>query len=263
MTLELLQTCTQLSNVHCYVPDKPIDFIALCLTVLAIVFAVKQYFDARELRNRVADLDKQLEEIKGSTSTHALPTFPDNVPDVCRLLDSCVSGTTFVIMSDFIGYTVYSAPHHFDSYLLSLNKAIGRGVKIRMLVYDYSRAKRATKKQFPSISGELDKERFAQFFKRAKRPLAKNEKEFYRALLLTEEDLYSKITGVAMKLLSEEPPALLWMRENPRKIVFGFRDEFPGIGFFFQSEDKYLCDQFATMFETHWNRAEDNWDCRW
>jgi hypothetical protein len=259
----MLQPCTDPLNIHCYLPDRLIDIVALFLTIVAIGFAIKQYFDAREFEKEVEGLKRQLEVIKGSTTTHALPTFPDNVPSVSDLLDNCLRDTNVVIVSDFIGYTAYSAPDHFDKYLLSLDKAIRRGVKIRLLVYDYARAKRATKRQFPSITGERDKKRFTQFFTRMGRPLASTENEFYRALMLYEEGLFSKIAGVQMRLLPEEPPALFWMKDNPRKMIFGFRDEFPGVGFFFESEDKYLCDQFATMFETHWDKAEDHWDCRW
>ena len=66
-----------------------------------------------------------------------------------------------------------------------------------------------------------------------------------------------------MKLLAEEPPGLFWLKDNPHDIIFSFRDEFPGTGFWFESEDSNLAKQFETMFKTHWQRADDHWDYRW
>jgi hypothetical protein len=166
-------------------------------------------------------------------------------------------------MVDFIGYSLYSGQKYFDGYLKSLHDSIRRGVQIRLLVYDYRKAKEAIIKQFPSIADERKDPRFRTIFDRLQKPLPSSENEFYQAMLHAEEDLYAGIKGVEMKLMSEEPPALFWMQDNPTSIVFGFRDEFPGTGFFFKSVDKNLCDQFGRMFERHWNRATDHIGSRW
>lgn len=278
------QLCADWRSLPCYVPDRPVDLVAILLALVAIAFAIKQYYDARRaeeltlgLRRHVTDLkgevkilqdnagllNTELRQLKENSSTHALPTFPENVPAVCKLLDECTRGTTLLIMADYIGYSLYSAHDHFDAYLISLGSAVGRGVKVRLLVYGYGRAKNAIRKQFPDISAERGKPRFEEFFKWLEKPLATSEKEFYRALLLAEEKLYPKLSGIEMRLLLEDPPALFWMKDNPYNIVFGFRDEFPGTGFSFESEDHYLCEQFGKMFKTHWDRAEEHWDCRW
>lgn len=278
------KSCTDWRNLPCYVPDKPIDLVAIVLALVAVAFAIKQYYDARSaedltlhlhekvtdlkgevlnLQNKAGLLETELHDLKENSSTHALPRFPGNVPAVCRLLDGCTRDTNLLIMADYIGYSLYSAHDHFDAYLLSLRRAIVRGVKVRLLVYGYGRAKNAIRKQFPDIEAERKESRFSEFFKWLKKPLPISEKEFYRSLLMAEEALHPQIIGVEMKLLLEDPPVLFWMKDNPHGIVFGFRDEFPGTGFFFQSENHVLCDQFRTMFQTHWDRAEDNWDCRW
>jgi hypothetical protein len=255
----------------------PIDIVSLFLAVPALAFAIKQYVDAREARKharearnhtaildgKVASLSNELRVLKEQSSTRAISRFPDNVPAVCKLLDACTENTSVKIMVDYIGYSLYSERASFDVYLNSLKGAIGRKVRIRLLVYDYSRAKRALRKQYPSISEERGKNRFADLFTRLGKPRANNEKEFYRALFLAEESLYQQIVGVEMKLLSEEPPALFWLKDNPHSIVFSFRDEFPGTGFSFESEDSNLAAQFEVMFNTHWERAEEHWDCRW
>jgi len=264
-----MQTCANWGDARCYVPDKPGDFLAVFLALAALIFAIKQYFDAQNaeittsnLRDMTDSLTKEIFQLKENSSTRALPRFPENVPAVCKLLDGCPPDTSLLIMVDHIGYSLYSDQDHFDRYLKCLQEAIKRGVRIRLLAYGYGRAKNAIRKQFPEISAERAKPRFANFFRRLGKTPATNEKEFYRAMLLAEEDLFPKINGVEMRLLLEDPPAFFWMKDNPYQIVFGFRDEFPGTGFSFQSENHDLCDQFKVMFNTEWARAEDHWDCR-
>jgi hypothetical protein len=270
MTAWVLLSCPDWWRLSCYVPDKPSDFLALSLAVMAVIFAVQQYFDARsaksaavQLHVKAAALECRIAELIRNSSTHAISRFPDNVPAICELMDACTENTTLRIMVDNIGYSLYSQHANFDTYLASLKKAILRKVQIRLLVYDYARTKRAIRNQYPSISEERQKPRFADFFERLGKPTAINEKEFYRALLLAEENLYGEISGVDMRLLAEEPPALFWLIDNPPQIVFGFRDEFPGTGFSFISKDTNLAFQFERMFDAHWRRGEEHWNCRW
>jgi hypothetical protein len=253
------------------------DIVSGVLAVLALVFAVKQYLDAREAKRaaeeaksavaalhvEVSSLSGELDDLRQQTSTRAIPRFPDNVPAICKLLDGCTANTTVRIMVDYIGYTLYSDRAKFDRYLSSLKNALSRNVKVHLLVYDHARAKKAIRLQYPTITEERGKERFADFFRHLGTPKAKNEKEFYRALFHVEETLYREITGVEMKLLAEEPPALFWLKDNPHDIIFSFRDEFPGTGFSFESEDSNLATQFEIMFNTHWQRADEHWDYRW
>jgi hypothetical protein len=240
------QPCTDWGSLTCYVPDRPVDLVAILLALVAIAFAIKQYYDASSaedltlgLRGQVTDLKgevknlqdnagllkSELRQLKENSSTHALPTFPENVPAVCKLLDECTRGTTLLIVADYIGYSLYSAHDHFDTYLRSLESAVGRGAKVSLLVYGYGRAKNAIRKQFPDISAERGKPRFEEFFKWLEEPLATSEKEFYRALLLAEERLYPKVSGIEMKLLLEDPPALFWMKDNPTAVRRNFRGE--------------------------------------
>jgi hypothetical protein len=251
-------------------PITTIDTVSLTLTVAAIALAIQQFFDARKSKKHEVALDaevaaqrKEILIIKGQTTTRAIPRFPDNVPPICKLIDACTPNTTLEIMVDYIGYSLYSDRAGFDIYIESIRKALDRGVRIQILVYDYTRAKRALRKQYPSISEEKSKARFADLFKQLGVQMATNEKEFYRALFQKEEDLYKKIARAEMKLLAEDPPALFWLKDNPRSIIFSFRDEFPGTGFSFESEDSNLVAQFEAMFKAHWGRAEEHWDCRW
>jgi hypothetical protein len=253
------------------------DVVSFVLAVLALLFAVKQFLDAREAKRaareakadvaalhvKVTSLSDELDDLRKQTSTRAIPRFPDNVPAICKLLDSCTENTTVKIMVDYIGYTLYSDHAKSERYLNSLKNALARKVKVHLLVYDYARAKRAIRMQYPTITEERGKERFGDFFRRLGKAQAKKEKEFYRALFHVEESLYREIAGVEMKLLAEEPPALFWLKDNPHDIIFSFRDEFPGTGFSFESADSNLAEQFEIMFNTHWQRADEHWDYRW
>jgi hypothetical protein len=114
------------------------------------------------MKVKVVSQSLELQRIIEQSSTRAIPRFPENVPTVCRLLDSCTEKTKLKIMVDYIGYTLYSERTNFDGYLDSLKNALARGVKIQLLVYDFSRAKRAIRRQYPSISEERGKARFAE-----------------------------------------------------------------------------------------------------
>ena len=248
-----------------------IDVLSLVLAAIALLFAIKQYLDARkaerdarDLKTTVGLLETKIGVLEGQTSTRAIERFPDNVSAVCKLLDSCTANMNVKIMVDNIGYCLYSDEARFKMYLESLRGAIRRKVNVRLLVYDYSRTKRAIRGQYPSISEERAKDRFASFFKNRGRALPASEREFYSVLIKAEENLYDdELKRVEMKLLTEEPPALFWLKDNPDSMVFSFRDEFPGTGYSFESKDANIAAQFTRMFNKHWESAEDHWNSRW
>ena len=179
------------------------DIVTLVLALLALGFAVKQFIDARQakcaveqakrdvtsLRTEVGSLSGELDDLRKQTSTRAIPRFPDNVPAICNLLDSCTENTTVRIMVDYIGYTLYSDRARFERYLASLKSVLLRNAKVQLLVYDHARAKKAIRLQYPTIAEERSKGWFVDFFRRIGKPEAKNEKELYRAVFRVEEDL--------------------------------------------------------------------------
>jgi hypothetical protein len=163
------------------------ELVALCLAVIAIWFARKQYSDsahllaqandqrealstvvnaavehARTLQQIAAAEDRQfknvieraaaqtakLEAVVTALPTRFVGTFPGNLRPVTELVRNAES--ELIVLTDFIGYGCYSDPVLFSAYYRRLRQhaAIGR-VDLRMTCYNRETGEKAIEYQFP------------------------------------------------------------------------------------------------------------------
>jgi hypothetical protein len=97
---------------------RAFEVLTIILAVLAIGFAVKQYFDSRDLITSNKGLTDKVEYLLGTASTKYIDDFPNDVPGIQEVM----SGTcrSLDIMVSVPGYAQYSSPKDFDHYKATL-----------------------------------------------------------------------------------------------------------------------------------------------
>src|SRR5271165_227848 len=203
----------------------PIGAVGLLVGVVGTAFGVKQYIDMKAMEGKLRLITEQLEssEEHGAAVTESLKTaneslreaneqiivirdkmvtiavarFPLNLDSLVDLLDSAAS--ELEIICDFVGYAMYSNVSGFQRYFESLERALKRGVKLRMLLYGLDAGRQAIGKQLPSSNYLQERnsgsciDYFQQWHSGRDCPASYNE--FRDTLLRDEEKLISKLQG--------------------------------------------------------------------
>src|ERR1700685_256871 len=151
----------------------PLGAVGLIVGIIGMLFGWKQYIDMKAMERRSGDANNRLREITArlssseeratsvtnalklandklaeihnKTLTIAVARFPFNLNSLVELIDS--SNLELAIVCDFIGYAMYSNLSGFRSYFESLQRAVERGVKVRLLVYGLDTGRQAIGKQ--------------------------------------------------------------------------------------------------------------------
>lgn len=106
--------------------------ITLILALLAILFALVQFFDSlhlkrtmrRVLRNedqlldRVQNLVGAIEDVARSLSSRFIGTFPKNMKEISALVAR--ADRDVIVLTDWVGYAMYSNPEEFEEYKRTL-----------------------------------------------------------------------------------------------------------------------------------------------
>src|ERR1039457_7239354 len=101
-----------------------LDTVTLILAVLAIIFAIIQFGDAKnQLKAARAAVD-QLRSVTGalaplatSLQTRFVGSFPDNMEDMMNVVKSVPDRGQLRVMTDFSGYRLYSKNDPAPQYI--------------------------------------------------------------------------------------------------------------------------------------------------
>jgi hypothetical protein len=135
--------------------------LMLSLAVLAITFAIFQFFDAHAHT-------KKMKQISESTTTRSIGSFPRDVDHIVKVVADAEK--TLLIMADYLDYGRFTKPEGFDKYAEALMSGLKNGVEVKVLIYTDDLANtemrhQFSEKDFPELR---DGETYKHFFKKYK-----------------------------------------------------------------------------------------------
>jgi phosphatidylserine/phosphatidylglycerophosphate/cardiolipin synthase-like enzyme len=273
----------------------PVGIVGLVVGVVGVLFGWKEYADMKtmerraeqannhlgeanirlaEANNRLHEIterlttseealnlaNKQLGEIRDKMMTIAVARFPYNLKALIKLIDTADS--ELAIVCDFIGYAMYSNVSGFSSYLESLQRAVKRKVKIRLLLYGLDTGRQAISKQLPPSDyiNERNSTFCADYFRQwhDSKVCPYSYNEFRDTLLRDEEQLIAKLAGVELRVLDHSLLTFIWIADQTETCIFSFRnDGNDEAGMTFQSNDKQIVADFRRVFDSEWEKASE------
>jgi hypothetical protein len=224
----------------------------ILLAVLAIFFAVRQFWDARAH-------SKEIKDIALSMSTRFIGSFPANMSEVVDLTESAQSSLDILV--DASDYGSYSAPEHFRNFMNSVMRKRGEKVVVRMLLYEEGLGHENCAEQFPegkfekTIKTPEYKRYFEEFNPGLKTPTSGEELLqiwFERARDYTHE---LEVSGVQVRYISERSVIFLWLKDR-QDVVFSFTNADSTVDeLAFRTRDGHLVNTFHRLFEKNWLAA--------
>jgi len=222
--------------------DELLAIVATLLSIIAIVYAVKQNRDARAtlgVAKTTAELSQTaltvLKETALQLPTRYVGRFPLNIKEIIQLID--LAQSEIAIITDFAGYSSYSDPTAFRDYQHALESALRRNprLSVRLYVYDSSLHQRILQVSYPrsryssDISSAASDTSLAAFIKRMeKRHLTVYDYESFIKALLDDEmrciQAFEDLERCECWELHETVPVFLWMVDK-RECIFTFEYE--------------------------------------
>jgi uncharacterized protein YoxC len=261
--------------------------VTLVLAVFAILFAIIQFSDSLALKRRMRRvlsneetllgkvdgvvtaenqlldranvLVKAIEGVARSLSSRFIGTFPKNMKDIVAVVQQ--ADRYALILTDWVGYAMYSNPLEFEGYRRTLNDLRTRprgGVPVLMAAFNEEGLRKHFGDQFRREDFPLEKEkdRFKTFFDRyhpGRKPPETYE-EFLSDLLRIEFELRADLrdVGVAIQELGDRSLILLWM-EDGEDAVFCFQTHGGNErGLSFRTREIGLITSLHDIFSARW-----------
>ena len=265
---------------------EPAGVAELIFGVFGVVgtgFGVKQYIDMKRLEKRTEEQTRLMTEqlrtsekngaaltaslneaneqigiIRTKMVTIAVAKFPMNLNSLMDLMDSTQS--ELEIVCDFVGYAMYSNVSGFQRYFDALERAVKRGVKVRLLLYGLDVGRQAIGKQLPpsDYPRERSSTSCAEYFQHwhEGRACPDSYNEFRDTLLRDEEELIAKLQGVEVRVMDHSLVTFVWIADQTRGCIFSFRNDGDDEGgMTFQSHDGEIVTNFRAVFDAEWKRA--------
>jgi hypothetical protein len=266
---------------------EPVTFV---LAIVAIGFALKQYFDARELVNKV-------EGILGAASTRYIDAFPEDISGIREIVSRTCADLD--IMVSIPGYGQYSSPSDFDEYKMAIEavvnskitdnrnakKCLGKTIRtpaaddakahVRLLLFTPDQRKSNMRDQFgEEFLGDLrtnpgNQSKFISFFK--KNPMLIDvPPENYLEKILREgrDDFLEKLEKehrwneeifhhdlIEIKYSKEPYSIYLWLQDD-HEAAFSFDRRHARTLITFRTSDPKLLDTFRLIFKSVWDEAK-------
>lgn len=136
-----------------------IEIAGLIIAIVALVavpFAMKQYFDAKEQTEKLKEATtqlsaqtKRLEDIWSSLSTQYLGVFPNYLDDIVKLLEG--AHKSIIIFCDYPAYGCYSDPDQWLKYKQTIERKIQDEIDVRLTCMNAERRRQYHRDQFKSI----------------------------------------------------------------------------------------------------------------
>jgi hypothetical protein len=196
---------------------RSFEVITFLLAIVAIVFAVIQYHDAR------AQLDR-LQAITSSIQTQYVGEFPVNLDKITEVIAHSSEHGELDVMADFPGYALYSRNDKYQAYFNALVTARQqKSVQVRMMVYDKDLMEKVFRIEFKSQDFEKEKKKgFRDFFKKHP-PEPRNYDEFAQRVLDFQSDAAKSLcqNGIEIRRVpaSQKYLFFLWQTNSPEAVL--------------------------------------------
>lgn len=224
--------------------------VTISLAILAIVFAVVQFFDSRIQK-------KEIKKVAESMSTSYIGEFPKNMENIIKV--TAAATKKLDIMVDFAGYGNYSKPQDFEKYFQTLlNPHDGKRIKIRMLLYDKKAGLENRDRQLkPIFESEVGSDRFTHYFQveHPKLTVPINYEKFSEELSQVEDEYEKRLVdkGIDVRHVSQALMFYVWI-EDDEDAVFSFQSTQGGEReISFHTRDATLIKTFGDTFQRVWD----------
>ena len=206
--------------------EKFLGVAGLALTVIALLLAFYQTWDARKQAQRLKSHSASLRMIADSLSTRYLGPFPDYLSAVTNLVESSVKELCIVNTIPTPAY--FSAPSLWLPYRHAIERKVRAGVSMHLVCMNESQRQKRTAKQFPSSRKEWDcwivtnRDKVVEFL-RFRYPDVKLDKldhaKFLELLLATQRDLLGEMfRGVEIREVDQVVSLQIWIADKSRAI---------------------------------------------
>jgi hypothetical protein len=223
--------------------------VAIILSVVAILYAVKQHRDAGETKKVAESISERTQQSLTALSATAetlsslamqLPTryvgkFPDNLTEIVDLLR--LASNEAVIVTDFAGYSSYSDPSRFRDYFNAVDSSLrqNRNLTVRLYIYDAFHRERWLQLRYPRaeypdhVFHNPSDDLLAGFIKRVrKRQIQIVNYETFVAALMDDEERWIRqfedLDRCECFELHRTVPIFLWMVDK-QQCIFAFENE--------------------------------------
>ncbi|HEY6252943.1 MAG TPA: hypothetical protein VI685_23540 [Candidatus Angelobacter sp.] len=226
------------------------------LAIIAIVFAVTQFIDARIQERRISEVAREM-------STRFIGLFPKNMNEITDVVEKTTKHLDIIV--DFAGYGHYSNPEAFYSYRNALlSKA--QNSEVRMILYSQVPAHASTSSQFAlddqaKWNAERISARFLKFFGEVHRgrDLPKNSNEFNAALQEYQAQYRKDLCdgGVQIRTVDQKLLFFLWLEDN-EEAALSFQDKATGAEreLSIRTLDANLIQAMHDIFKEMWKEAK-------
>jgi hypothetical protein len=249
-----------------------LDTVTLILAVLAIIFAIIQFGDAKnQLKEARAAVDQlrsvtgALEPLARSVQTRFVGSFPDNMEDMMNVVKSVPDRGQLRVMTDFSGYGLYSKNDLYLQYITELRSARNkRNVYEKVLVYDQALAGAALRKQFTSDRYNQERNQGFRGFFRTHPPPPKDYEDFLSRLTALLEHSIDEMCsdGIEVRRVPASRKYLFFLWANSRpQALFAFRNESESYReLSFATIDTNLIEVFRVLFDDTWEAVDPKKD---
>jgi hypothetical protein len=242
--------------------QSPFGWVELVLAVVAIVFASKQFQDAREARGQLNRTHEELRKLQETQSTKYVGCFPKNLRDITEVV--LKAERDLDILVDVGTYGHYSNPEGFQRYFQAITSVCNRGVRIRLIYYAQELDDEGYILEFPreEFEDERRSARFKRFFEFYPGLMRPGTWEEMKTVLQDKERRHSaELEDLAVEMRTrtkpfQRSPLSIWV-EDGEEAVFSFQNTGPAErDFSFRSRDKTLIDELHKYFGNFWKQLE-------
>jgi hypothetical protein len=256
-----------------------IGLLGAAIALFALIFAVKQYRDAREhtaklgeLANKAIDQQARLEKILISAAAGAqqlqtladsLPTrfvgkFPHHLDTLARFVGEAKQ--EMHVLCDYVGYGSYSNPISFTSYFEEIRqRCVGQhgqpAIKFKILVYSRAAGDAVLPLQFDEDAWEAMKssEEFTTFYEIFKErfPSVPSTFDAWNDQWWDIEEGYRqglRYCSAEIGIVSKPAPVFVWLRDN-KDMLFSIQGTEGFNDFMFRTSDLGFIEFFRKQFD--------------
>jgi hypothetical protein len=213
--------------------------------------------------------EEHKKDLKEQALSQPIAKFPDNVDALARfIVDADVE---LCILTDSIGYALYSNPDGHKRYLEAIEAVVKKGCKVRFVLYSLDTLRASIARQFPQGEDnkqwkkERESQRCKNFFASVGKEVSESYQEFRDLLLTQEQDLMGQVLrtwgirhkNVEVRVVNRRFAAFCWIIDRADTTMFAFRNE--GLdqgGITFRSTNADMQRDFRELFEAEWNLGD-------
>ncbi|MBO6881827.1 hypothetical protein [Winogradskyella sp.] len=253
-----------------------ISFWSLLLTILALLIAGWQMFEARiqkkeakEQLEKLNNIKVNLSRIETSLSTSYVHMFPNYHEDIANLILRAKNSIT--LFYDIPAYGIMSNYQGWLQIKYALEKQIANGIKVNVYLYDDILRQEIFREQFQNSNqnfkdwctikeNEVNLEKFLNLFSDGRKESPEKSLDYYVETSLKIQRDQQKIfnsKNVSVKEVSDIMPIYFWSRDENVEGIFAipsFSNKTSELGF--QTFDKNILEALEALRKRYERRIQ-------